>query len=292
MAEPHGATQETDAPLRVLLVTKGHPFQREPFFSVFDDDPALDWTHVEHPAANQLIHPDRCRDFDVVAFYDMPGVRFTRADPPMVMSDPSMELRAAWAALVESGKGLVFLHHAIAGWPSWPEYAHIMGGRFHYAPATLAGTAYSSSGYQFDVTHRVSVLDPAHPVCAGLGEGFTLTDELYLLPVLDHDVVPLLRTDAALTDDRFFSADLAIRGERDSRREWSHPPGSDLVGWVKHAGNSPVCYLQFGDGPGTYADPSYRRVLANALRWAASAEARNWAATRRRELGHDGWSTP
>ncbi len=279
-----------NAPIRVLLVTKGHPFPRDPFFAVFDDDPGITWTHVEHPAADQLIHPDRCAEFDVLAFYDMPGIRFTRADPPMELTDPSPELRSAWAALVESGKGLVFLHHAIAGWPTWPEYARLLGGRFHYGPATLAGVDYPSSGYQFDATHRVTVIDPDHPVCAGLGDGFSITDELYLFPVLEADVVPLLRTDATLTDDHFFSADLAIRGERGSRRDWSHAPGSSLVGWVKHAGNSPVCYLQFGDGPGTYADPSYRRVIGNALRWAAGAAAHDWARARRRSLGHDGWT--
>jgi len=32
---------------------------------------------------------------------------------------------------------------------------------------------------------------------------------------------------------------------------------------------SPIAYIQFGDGPGTYADPNYRRIVANAIRWAA-----------------------
>ncbi len=63
---------------------------------------------------------------------------------------------------------MVFLHHAIAGWPAWEGYAEIVGGRFHYQPATLDGIDYPDSGYRHDVTHTVEVLDPTHPICAGI----------------------------------------------------------------------------------------------------------------------------
>jgi type 1 glutamine amidotransferase len=170
--------------------------------------------------------------------------------------------------LCESGCGLVFLHHAIASWPAWAEFADIVGGRFHYAPASLHGVDYPDSGYRFDVRHTVEVLEPDHPVCAGLGERFTLTDELYCFPVLSGEITPLLRTTFDTTDtSQFFSADLAIRGRRNSNEGWHHPPGSPLVGWTKQAGRSPVVYLQFGDGPQTYADPSFRKVLSNAIQW-------------------------
>ena len=290
-ASPDG-NRDDGSPVKVLLVTKGHPFQREPFFAVFDADPGIVWTHVEQPAAQALLHPDRAAGFDVIAFYDMPGITFTRSDPPTVFEHPPAQLVADMTALVEAGKGLVFLHHAVAGWPAWPEYARLVGGRFHYQPASLLGIEYPDSGYRFDITHRVSVVDPSHPICVGLGDGFELTDELYLYPVLETEVVPLLRSSAPFTDDQFFSSDRAIRGDRGTREGWSHPPGSDLVGWVKHAGNSPVAYLQFGDGPSTYADPAFRLVLGNALRWAASPEAHGWARDRRATLGHDGWTQP
>ncbi len=54
---------------------------------------------------------------------------------------------------------------------------------------------------------------------------------------------------------------------------------------MKHAGNAPVAYLQFGDGPDTYADASFRRVLSNAIGWAASPSARQWAVDRRAATG-------
>lgn len=266
---------------RVLLVTKGHPFQREPFFDVFDSNRSITWTHVEQPAAQWLLHPQRSADFDVIVFYDMPGIRFTGGDPPVEVAEPPQHLVDGFDALLEAGKGLVFLHHAAAGWPAWHRYAQVIGGRFHYQPARLGGVDYPDSGYVFDVTHTVEVLDPNHPISAGLGTGFTITDELYLYPVLTTDVVPLLRTSFPMDDPtRFSSSNLAIRGTRDSNAGWTHPTGSDLVGWVKHAGNSPIAYLQFGDGPVTYADPNYRRVLANAIEWVASPDAHRWARAR------------
>jgi len=169
----------------------------------------------------------------------------------------------------------------VASWPAWEGFAELIGGRFHYQPGTLRGTDYPDSGYVFDVRHTVSVLEPSHPVCAGLPTSFEIVDELYCFPVLEDSVVPLMRTGFPVNDpSRFYSADLAIRGRRNDNDGWSHPPGSDLVGWIKAAGNSPLVYLQFGDGPVTYADANFRRVLGNAIGWSASSAAREWARTR------------
>ncbi len=257
MSPAAGGTADID----VLVVTGGHPFEAAPFFAIFDELAGISWTAATTPAVGH----------DVVVFYDMPGIRFTGADPPMEATAPTDEQREVIAELCARGTGLVFLHHSVASWPAWPEFADIVGGRFHYAPASLHGVEYPDSGYRFNVRHTVEVLEPEHPVCAGLGERFTITDELYCFPVLTDDVTPLLRTTFDTADtSQFFSADRAIRGRRDSNDGWHHPAGSPLVGWVKHAAASPVVYLQFGDGPQTYADHSFRRVLGNAIRWAAA----------------------
>ena len=268
-------------PPRILLLTGGHPFEPDPFFAVFDAIAPDRWVHAAQPDAAALLNPTDCADYDVVVFYDLPGIGFTRSDPPTETPMPTAAMQAGLAALLDEGKGLVFLHHAVAGWPAWEDYAHIVGGRYHYQPASLDGVAYPDSGYLFDVTHRVEVLDPSHPITAGLGDGFTITDELYLFPVLTDEVVPLLRTTFPVDDPTlFWGTDLALRGKRNTNEGWTHPAGSDLVGWVKNAGNAPVAYLQFGDGPETYADPNYRRVLANAIDWAASPAAAAWARAR------------
>lgn len=242
----------------VLVVTGGHPFEREPFFAVFDALDDVTWTAAAAPATGH----------DVVVFYDMPGLRFTGADPPVELVEPADAQRQVFADLTAHGTGLVFLHHAIASWPAWPGFAELVGARFHYRPAHLDGVDYPDSGYLFDVTHEVEVLDAGHPVCDGLDARFELTDELYCFPVLTDRVTPLMRTTFDTSDSsRFHSADLAVRGRLDDNRGWQHPPGSDLVAWTRHVGRSRLVYLQFGDGPVTYRDSNYRRLLANAITW-------------------------
>lgn len=265
--------EERGGAVRVAVITKGHPFDAPAFFEVFDSIEGLDWTHVEHPEALQLVEPQRAAEFDVFVMYDMPGVHFTRADPPAEFPAPPPGYAEKFQALLDAGKGMVFLHHAIAGWPAWEGYAHIIGGRFHYQPAALAGVHYPDSGYRHDVTHTIEVLDTSHPICEGIAPTFTITDEVYLFPVLEHEVQPLMRSRHEFVDSGFYSADLAIRGSRNDRTGWHHPRGSDLVAWTRTAGASPIAYLQFGDGPTTYADPNYRRILANAIGWAAGAGA-------------------
>lgn len=251
--------------ISVQVVTGGHPFDAQHFFQIFDAFENIEWTKSPRPSVGS----------DVVVFYDMPGLRFTGADPPVEFPFPSDEVIAVFQQLQAAGTGMVFMHHAVASWPAWEGFAEMVGARFHYQPANLRGFAYPDSGYLFDVQHRVHVLDPDHPICAGLPESFDIIDELYCFPVFEDSVTPLLRTDFAVDDASLFSsADAAIRGRRNSNEDWTHPPGSDLVGWVKKVGNSPLAYLQFGDGPITYADPNFRLVLSNAISWAASDEAR------------------
>ena len=247
-------------PLDVLVVTGGHPFEAEPFFAVFDELGDIEWTAADEPGTGH----------DVVVLYDMPGLRFTRGDPPVELIEPTAAQRAVFDELTAAGTGLVVLHHAIAGWPAWEGFATLVGGRFHYRPGHLDGVDYPDSGYRFDVTHTVEVLAPDHPVCRGLEPSFTITDELYCFPVLTDRVTPLMRTTFDTSDpSAFHSADLAIRGQRDRNDGWTHPPGSDLVAWTRDVDRSRLVYLQFADGPVTYADPHFRRILSNALTWSA-----------------------
>ena len=115
---------------------------------------------------------------------------------------------------------------------------------------------------------------------AGLPPTFEVVDEAYLCPIFEDEVVPLLRSDHRFVADGFWSADLAIRGRRDSNDGWTHPPGHDLVAWATSGGRSPIVYLQFGDGTSAHGDPNLRRLLADAIGWVASAGARRWAAER------------
>src|SRR6266566_7540327 len=105
--------------------------------------------------------------------------------------------------IFEAGQGIVFLHHAMSAWPAWPLWPKIVGGRWHYMPGELDGTQFPASGYTREVGHRVSAVDPGHPICAGLEEGFEIVDEVYLNPVLTGIIHPILRTDYPMDSSAF-----------------------------------------------------------------------------------------
>ncbi len=263
----------------ILVITKGHPFARDAFFNVFDALPSVSWTHVEQPAAQAFFDPVLARPYDAFVLYDMPGIRFRRDGPPDFLEPPA-DFKRHIAELLVQGIGLVFLHHAAAGWPAWPEYAEIIGGRFLYLPGELRGAPRGDSGYRHDVTHEVRVVAD-HPVTRGVPPTFSMTDELYLFEVFEDNVVPLLRSNHAFVRDNFYSAAKVVReGKMFSNEGWEHERGSDLIGWIKHYHNSPIVYLQCGDDPKTYANPHYRTLLANAIAWVSSPEARAWAQQR------------
>lgn len=260
------------APLNALVVTKGHPFERDAFFALFEGHEDLAYTAVEQPAAQVFFTPERAEPWDAFVLYDMPGVEF-RPGSAARFHEPPAAYVEGFLALLERGHGFVFLHHAIAGWPAWPEYAEILGARFLYEPAEVRGEQLPDSGYRHGVKHRVRVVAPEHPVVAGLGDGFEIEDELYLFRVFEDDVTPLLRSEHRFVDSGFYSAAQALRGRMFSNEGWSHPPGSDWVAWTHRYRNSPIVTITCGDGPSAYANPALRTLIANAVRWVA-AEAR------------------
>ena len=268
---------------KVLVVTGGHPFETDPFFAIFDSFENVDWFHEKHPKAEYFLNPEKCNEFDAIIFYAIPGVDLRRnSEPPVVCADPTPEYKENFENLLESGQGLVFLHHSIAGWPTWDRYADVLGGRFHYQPGSLHGTEFPDSGYRFDVTQEINVVDAEHPICSGIPKSFSITDEAYLYPILEKSVTPILYSDFDFENSsNFYSAALAMRGQMNSNDSWTHPKGSNLVAWVRWEKSSPIAYIQLGDGPSAYMDSNFRKLVNNAIDWVSSEEARSWVDSER-----------
>jgi uncharacterized protein len=263
---------------RVLVTTGGHPFEEEPFLATFDELPGIEWQNGPMPEARDYFRAERAREFDAIVCYDMQGFEFRKPDPPRLLEPPEDYARGL-VEMLEAGQGVVFLHHAMSAWPVWPLWAEIVGGRWHYLPGELRGRQWPASGYTAEVEEHISCVEPSHPVCAGVEDGFDILDEVYLNPVLEDSIVPLFRTNFEMTAENFYSGELAIRGRMWSRDGWTHPRGSGIVGWVKSAGSSPIVYFQPGHASAAYANPGFRRVLSNAIAWVGSAEAHSWAAS-------------
>ena len=259
--------------MRILALTGGHRVDLAAFTAMLGDICAEhDWVfaHAEQPAAQRWLSPAHHGAFDAVLCHDLPGLALQRGTPPRPVG-PDGPVAAGLVDLLDAGQGIVFLHHALAGWPGWPGWADVLGGRFHYAPAELHGTPWPDSGFQF-AEYTARVLAPEHPVCAGL-EDFRLSDELYCCPVFEDEIVPLLAADPVPANFRATYAE--VLGTAPGA--WQHPPASPVIAWAKVAGRSPIVYVQPGDGPATFAAPPFRRLLGNALAWVASPDAAAWA---------------
>jgi type 1 glutamine amidotransferase len=261
-----------------LAVTGGHRVDLDSFctmLSAISAERGLAYAHCVQPAAQGWFTPAQHGAFDAILCHDLPGLHLQRGTAP-TPAGPDPQVRRDLHELLVAGQGIVFLHHALAGWPGWPAWAEVLGGRYHYAPARLRGSDWPDSGFRYaDYTARV--IDRGHPVCAGIDD-FALSDELYRCPVFEDDVVGLLRADA--TPGEFHETFHEVLGTARDGAPWTHPPASDLIGWATSAGTSPIVYLQPGDGPETFADPTFRRLVGNALAWVASADARDWAIAR------------
>ena len=260
--------------IKVALITKGHAYDREGLNLLFDSlGEDISWSHVEHPAAALLWEPRSAGLFDVFVFYDAPG-RTQRKGPDgaITYDDPGADAKKNLPALMQAGtKGWVFLHHAPAAWNhTWPEYSEMVGGACDWGnPVTFKGKEYPNSGAQGGVKQRITVVDKAHPITQGVADGFEIVDETYLCPYAEDAIQPLLRTD-------FKPIDVNFPGRY--AKGWRHPEGSNLAGWVKVAGKSPIAYLQNGHDRQAWENPAYRTLVLNAIRWTASKEAKAWAA--------------
>lgn len=260
--------------VKVLLVTKGHPFNRAPFFEMFDAlGSDITWTHVEHPAAQTFFDPELSKPYDALVFYDM-AARGRRAKPDGTFEtfdiEPTPELRRGFRDMLRQGKGIVFFHHALASWVhTWPEYVEVMGGAADWGRTlkSIRGKEYPRSGFLGSNKQIVTVTDKNHPVTAGLGDSFEIIDENYLCPMFEDSVHPLLRTDYKPVTTSYPNAS----------PDWKHPEGSNLTAWVKTAENSPIVYIQHGHDERAWQNPAFLKLMGNAMKWVASKEAHAWA---------------
>jgi type 1 glutamine amidotransferase len=263
-----------EASRNILVVTKGHPFEKSEFFAMFDAMNGITWTHVEQPAAVALFDPDSAAGFDAFVLYDMPGMLFndgtTRFQTEFVHHPPQFEDRLE--RMLDAGKPLIFLHHAIAGWPTCDRYAEVIGGRFHFRSR---GTEIVDDGFRHDTQHRALVACH-HPITKGLEDGFEIEDELYLYSIDESDKLPLLRSDYEFESRNFSSTEIAGRTGAFTNEGWKHRRGSNLLAWLRRERNSPIIYIQCGHGPTAYGNPGFRRLLRNAIDWSTSADARRW----------------
>lgn len=266
---------------RILVITGGHRVAMDDFLGAIGaicDERGWVFAHSVQPAAQNWLSPEHAGQWDAILLHDIPGLALKRGVAPQPIA-PEQGVAENLVSLLDAGQGVVVLHHAISSWPAWEGWAEAIGGRFLYAPGTLRGVDLPSSGYRVG-PFTVTVTAPEHPICAGVSD-FAVDDELYFAPVLSDRITPILRHDADMSGELFQDTfDEVSHGVStgvtcaDRPADGGLHGGHSLMGWTTTAGHSPIATLLMGDGPGTFADEMFRRLLGNALDWVSSDAAK------------------
>lgn len=143
--------------------------------------------------------------------------------------------------LLERGVGLVVWHHALANCQDWPEFERIAGAKFWLEPGDRNGTPIARSGTGGGKV-AMHIEDPHHPVTNGLSD-FEVTDETYNHQTFCDGIQVLVST--------------------------NHPGSDKALAWVHQYGKARVFGYQSGHDAKVWTDDSFRRLLAQGIRWAS-----------------------
>ena len=218
--------------LRLLVVSGGHDFETNKFLQVFKDNPDVTVAAFTHPAAQAQLRPEKAGQYDVLVLYDL-------------WQSISDEGKADFTAFLKAGKGLLILHHAIANYQKWPEYEKIAGGRYYLDKTLVNGVEKPRSIWKHDVDFKVRIADENHPVTRGVKD-FGIHDETYGLFDMAPDSHALLTTD--------------------------EPTSARNIGWARTWESARVVFIQLGHDGVAYQNPSYRQLVAQAIRWVAKQD--------------------
>lgn len=163
--------------IRILLVTGGHDFDREPFLAMFQDQPDITVQHVEHPNVHDFFAPNKADTYDVMVWYDM-------------YKPISETARKNLQQLIKNGKPLVALHHALANYRDWTGIFDILGGHV-FMKKDGSPTDFS---YTHGVDYTITPANKNHPILKGVTP-FKINDETYKGYDVLPTVTPLLTTD-------------------------------------------------------------------------------------------------
>ena len=212
-------------PVRVLSIAGGHAYDTSEFYQALHSLEGLAIDTITHPRAKQVLASGKVDSYDVLVFYDfIPGM--------------PLEDSAIYLELIRRGVPMLFLHHSFCSFQEWEGFREIVGGKYVMPDSETDSSLHSR--FKHDIVLEVEVVDPLHPVNAGISD-FTIHDEGYSNILINEGIHPLLST--------------------------RHPDCAPLVGWVNQAGNSTCVYLMMGHDKHAYGNESFQLLVQNAIHW-------------------------
>jgi hypothetical protein len=231
-ALPAGASA-APAPLRVQYTTGAHtvPLQQ---YAMFDDDTFrdLDTWILPHP------HPFK----DINGTAGQPGPDVIVLGDYMTGNWPDAD-HAPMEKYLNSGKGLVVLHHSVGdnqNWPWW--YEGVLGGALVQQAAMQQRINKHSALKQWPHQRVTPVAD--HPIVRDVRPFLLARDELFTDMWFSPKTTVLLRSD---------DPDLANNG---------------AIAWLGVHPKARVVCFQAGHTDWVNQDPTYRHIVHNMILWA------------------------
>lgn len=215
--------------LRVLVVRGGHAYDTPEF-----EEMCL---ALEGVSADLVLtsHMQRMKTEEIEEKYD--ALLFLNQNK---YYPTSAKNRKQYMDLAEMGVGMVFLQFTLSSQPEWDEYHDLVGGKWFLKNYTPDPKLHST--YFTDLTVNINILDTEHPVTSGLSD-FTMTDAFYGNIYIDPNVHPLIGS--------------------------NNPDLAPALAWAHSYGQSKVVYINPGFTKGAYENPSYRKLVTNALNYVA-----------------------
>lgn len=215
--------------IKVVVVTGGHAFERKPFFTLFEGYDDIEYVEAQLKDDSEIFEDISEWDYDVMVLFNM-------------TQNISPKRQENFTKLVKGGVGVVALHHSMGSFQDWGEYRKIIGGKYYVKATEEEGVTREGSTYKHDADYKIHIEDSRHPVTRGVSD-FAVHDETYKKCGFEKDNRVLLSTE--------------------------HPASDKPLGWVRRYGKGKVCFIMVGHGPSVYANESYRRLVAQAIRWCA-----------------------
>jgi type 1 glutamine amidotransferase len=204
---------------RLLVVTGGHSYEPS-LYKLFD---SFAWTHEF--GIDAAFRKDLREEYDALLLYNL----------EQKISEAS---RGNLRAFIESGRGVVILHHAIANFQDWQWwFEDVAGGKYLLKPE--GGKPGSTYTHDIDIVVRPV---GKHPIIAGIPE-FRIRDEGYRGKWMAPGV------------------NIVLEGES--------PHSDPQLAWVSAYPKARVAAIMLGHDHWAHEHPAFRQLVTNAVNWVA-----------------------
>ena len=148
--------------IKVVVLTGGHGFEREPFFKLFQGYDDIEYVEFQLKDHSEIFEDISEWDYDVIVLYNMTQNISPKRQKNFVK------------LLKKQGVGLVALHHMLGAFQTWPKYRKITGGKYYLKPTEER----RGSTFKHDIDMNVHIEDTSHPITRGMSD-FQIHDEGY-----------------------------------------------------------------------------------------------------------------